>query len=900
MTKKEKKEWFKAKPPYFFYDEIPEAGIRHWLYVVETTIVVFICVLAATHLTAEVIAEKQAYPDLAKIALMIGCFAVLPLLFANRCKQVFFQISIARLSFPIAIGVLFAHICALIWLGFKSHQGIYIGAHATTGFPLLIHLKAAKLQLLFTGLYFFLAYLASAFFLIFPKTKKLDATVAVYVLFAANIVLLGAFTLDFGHLNSETHISTNALKKGLDKQTREASSRSAIIAVLPKSEQIKEVAKNVATGNSFLELHGFSANVISNNEQAAYVFDELNSGLLTLDSPYQPFKNTLYEVNLNKVTDFCWLEFGKLTTTNLHNDAVVARHKLNECIDDALMLSKTNFFKKFNDGYLIKKNIEHSVLDDEPFPIFHSKPQVEPRRLFFVANNQQNSLAQLIDQEGIKQIISGVNKNAFAQPYLANAVYTGFFSHHFNIIAEGFREIEAGNPMVSNQYGMGPIGIIKAISVILGLNVYDSILVAPTLSFAVVFVCLAFFIRNVNQEHTATIYASLFLGMFCTWWFSHFFAPFLYPIRYLPTILLSALLTSRFLNSTKQKRFFSDVSLTAFCLPFIAIYNFEYAIPTCLAVVAAAIISRHFGLSLLALMSFLVATFIKFYPVADQTYAAVDFQSYFDKSTFGDLDAISSVYLGMLVLIVLFYLLRIKSQDRFASDAVIFLALTCSYKAIGVGSANHLSAGFLMLGCAVCVLHKTISPSNNYNRLLKRCFLGSYIFGLLICFVIIVSNGRFSLHFELPTERYVSTEFSTLQPVSEGLAEKASDFGTLLKEESLIISPTDVVLSIWHGRSLTTPFNELGSTITKPRLYQQIATQYMNSDHIIVDRFISDKNYFDEIISLLSEPLYSNHLGGRRHWEIIDAMKNLHKQIINTNQFKLCGTSKHFVAYCKV
>ena len=90
MTKKEKKEWFKAKPPYFFYDEVPEAGIRHWLYVVETTIVVFICVLATTLLTAEVIAEKQAYPDLAKIALMIGCFAVLPLLFANRCKQVFF------------------------------------------------------------------------------------------------------------------------------------------------------------------------------------------------------------------------------------------------------------------------------------------------------------------------------------------------------------------------------------------------------------------------------------------------------------------------------------------------------------------------------------------------------------------------------------------------------------------------------------------------------------------------------------------------------------------------------------------------------------------------------------------------------------------------------------------
>ena len=58
--------------------------------------------------------------------------------------------------------------------------------------------------------------------------------------------------------------------------------------------------------------------------------------------------------------------------------------------------------------------------------------------VYSLANNQQNSLAQLIDQEGIKQSISGVNKNAFAQPYLANAVYTSFFSHHFNIIAEVF------------------------------------------------------------------------------------------------------------------------------------------------------------------------------------------------------------------------------------------------------------------------------------------------------------------------------------------------------------------------------------------------------------------------------------------------------------------------------
>jgi len=900
MTIKEKKGWFKEKLPPFFYDESPKTGFQHYLYVVETTIVVGICVLAATLLTAEVIAEKQANPDLVKIALMIGCYASLPLLFVNRCKQIFFQISFARLSYPFAIAVLFAHISALIWLGFKNYQGISISAHATTSYPLLIYLKAAKLPLLFTGLYLLLVYLASAFLQIFPKTKKLDATAAVYVLLAANIVLLGTFVFDFGYLNSETHFSKNALKKGLNEQTQETSSSSAIIAVIPKSEQIKGVLKNAADGNSFLELHGFSANLVSNNEQANYVLNELRRDQVVRDETYQLSDNTLYEIDLNKPTDFCWLVFGKFVITNPYDSISKAKSRLESCVEDAIMLSKTDFFQKLADGYFVEKNIEHSNPNDELFPIFHHKPPSEPRRIFFAAYDPQNSLVQLIDEENHKQIISGFNKNAFAQPYLGNAAYTGFFSHHFNVIAEGFREVEVGNLMVSNQYGIGPISSVKAISVILGLNVYDSILVAPSLSFAIIFGFLAFFIRNVNQEHKATIFASLFLGMFCTWWFSHFFAPFLYPIRYLPTIFLSLLLTSRFLNNKKQNRYFSDVVLTAFYLPFIAIYNFEYAIPTCLAIIAAAIISGHFGLSFLALISLLIALCFKFFPAADRTYATVDFQSYFDKSTFGDLDAISSVYLGMLVLIALFYVSRIKSQDRFASDVVFFIALTCSYKSLGVGSANHLSAGFLMLGCAVCVLHKTISPSDNYNRVLKRCSLGCFNFGLLLCLVMIALNGRFSLHFELPTERYVRTEFSTFQPVSAGLAEKASDFEILLKEESLVISPSDVVLSIWHGRSLTAPFNELGTTITKPKLYQQIAAQYTKSDHIIVDRFISDKNYFDEIIALLSEPLYSNHLGDRRQWEIIDAMKNLHRQIIDTSQFKLCGTSKHFVAYCKV
>ena len=511
----------------------------------------------------------------------------------------------------------------------------------------------------------------------------------------------------------------------------------------------------------------------------------------------------------------------------------------------------------------------------------------------------KNFLGPIWQLEATKRRLDENRRTDFVKPYLATAAHTGFFSHHFNVIAEGVREFENADFFISNQYGNGPIMATKLVSVLFGINAYDSILLMPFLSFALVLALLLIQLRAIPHTFQATILASSFLGILCTWWFSHFFAPFLYPIRYLPTIVLVILLSTRVLREQSKPQRLSDDALILLFLPLIATYNFEYAIPTVIAVFFAAVIGKRLTMIIASTMTLLLAFIVKFFASPTNQTARMDVLRYFDMEFISIMDIQAKIYIGLMCIVTIFYLLKLRNLESFASNVVIFTALACSYKALGVGSVNHLGAGLLLLGCACCVLHSSTDQGGTYGRVLAKSSLTAFNMGLLLCLLFVLSTWRFTLHTEVPNDRYTETKLSTLQPVSVGLADKAKDYGTLSNERSLVISPSDSVLALWHEQSVTSPYSDLGTTIVLPRLVDNIVEEYKKGTRIIVDRLISDEHYFNELITLLQHPLYASALVDTKYWEMIDAMKDLHVTIVGTGYFEHCGTSKHFEAYCK-
>ena len=315
-------------------------------------------------------------------------------------------------------------------------------------------------------------------------------------------------------------------------------------------------------------------------------------------------------------------------------------------------------------------------------------------------------------------------KNGLCETYLHCSPYR-FFSHHFNVIAEGVREFE-NDFFISNQWQRPHHGYQTCFSAFWHyLRQY--------IAYAFLVVCFGAGVasdppRAIPHTFQATILASSFLGILALW-FSHFFAPFLYPIRYLPTIVLVILLSTRVLREQSKPQRLSDDALILLFLPLIATYNFEYAIPTVIAVFFAAVIGKRLTMIIASTMTLLLAFIVKFFASPTNQTARMDVLRYFDMEFISIMDIQAKIYIGLMCIVTIFYLLKLRNLESFASNVVIFTALACSYKALGVGSVNHLGAGLLLLGCACCVLHSSTDQGGTYGRVLAKSSLTAFNMG---------------------------------------------------------------------------------------------------------------------------------------------------------------------------
>lgn len=360
--------------------------------------------------------------DIKRLGWMLGCFFLIPLLFVKRTKWVFFRFSFAQLPFHKAVVFFGILLLILIWLVFECRAAVSQVNHAATYHELALHLKGVKLPLLMIAVYLVLSY-AGLMIANLVTPRKLSSSKTIRrALIGANVLLLVAFPFDFGQFNSETHFSIEPLENGIKQQNHSVNTGKTLIAVVPNADELMELMAIAASGESFLQLHYFFANPKDPEwrQMAAFRNQSFDANA------------AVYEIGLEKMTNFCWLLLLDITSPDLATEnPQFIRRSITNCIDDALTLPPTVFFGRLmSDDHYLAQSSKRDALYLRQLPnikFFLTEPSKDPSAIFIEPVGAIGSLDNVWHQENVIRRLDENRKNRHCEALLGECCKYRFF-----------------------------------------------------------------------------------------------------------------------------------------------------------------------------------------------------------------------------------------------------------------------------------------------------------------------------------------------------------------------------------------------------------------------------------------------------------------------------------------
>ena len=472
----------------------------------------------------------------------------------------------------------------------------------------------------------------------------------------------------------------------------------------------------------------------------------------------------------------------------------------------------------------------------------------------------------------------------------------GAYLHHYNSIVRTINDYESLKHYFTNQYGAGPLIISKLTSRLFNLSSFDGVWVSIVLINLLVLMILSIFCRyESNWEIIAFGYS---ISILVTYFISNLMAPFLYYIRFFPTILMCLLLylaVSKSIVLRKNLKFtlcFLGLALV------IALYNFEYAILTFCGVLIAGLVTSEVFYILFGIISILAAIIFKFINT-DATRIDTNYFAYF-MGVSGNSSVhimVVAFMLSVLLLLVLFYRRRLVKEIPFELVLLFSIFLTLCIKVVWIGAPNHIGPLFLISAFCYSLYVKSYeSFSDSYDRNIKKAYISINFFIFILA---LIQWPLFSMNKEFGGVEYKYPSFSKFFKLSVNLEEKLKDFNSLYRQGDLVISPIDNALSLAVESSITKPYPDISTNVNSREDIRKIVNAYsgLQGGRVIVDKVVVNLNDFNVVQNSLARHGLSAENIYLGYFSEIQEMNLIYLSTLR-KKHNICAESKYFIVLC--
>ncbi len=483
-------------------------------------------------------------------------------------------------------------------------------------------------------------------------------------------------------------------------------------------------------------------------------------------------------------------------------------------------------------------------------------------------------------------------------PLLAYSLVNGGIAHHYNAVLQTINLSQSKLDLFTNQYGFGPLVIISSIANFFRVENFDALYLSIPISALFIFLLLVIF-KPRNNFYFMLLLSGFTLSIFSIFVGSDIFAPMLYFIRYLPSVLFSIYLYSHILgNRTLQRLYFSGVThkfiLFSFAL-ISSLYSFEYGILTSFAFLLTSIYFNDKFYFILGSTFIFLGMMIKF-SLQPLTIGQPFIQTFAGIGMSANIDPIFILFLiALLVINIMFYLSAKKIPHLKEGFLLLMLLDLYTLKPIWNSSYNHIGPLFLFM-FIICIIILNSGIKSNNVKFFSIFYYFNFLIFFLLCFNLSFDNRLSSKYDEV---EYSKADFSKIFSVSDDVGAKIISFKKIFRAGDLILSKNDDLLSIASQNLLTKPYQNVSTnnhTFVDSHL---VTSHYLNSSRVLIDKAIA---YPDLTLNPLIFKFYGYNEG------IDGAINNYKIEVMNMNfiykallklGFSQCAENELFLAICK-
>ncbi len=477
----------------------------------------------------------------------------------------------------------------------------------------------------------------------------------------------------------------------------------------------------------------------------------------------------------------------------------------------------------------------------------------------------------------------------------------GAYFHHYNSIAHTINSSHHIFDYLSNQYGLGPLLVVKGISEWLGTNTFDSIYLSIFIVDFFVFLVLLLFLKDMRKE--SVVWLGFSMSILVTYFLSNTLAPFLYFTRLIPVVLLAIILARATWQGVEMKSnpLYLLGMLTAMAM--VAVYNFEYAILTFSAVITAGLIARSLFYSAIGSV-FLVAVlgFKTIFSTSQLEGNGPNYLAYIAGAGFNS-TLVPLTYVFLVSLVAILGAVVLVSKKIKINPELIILSILPVFLVVKVlwnGKANHIGPLFLIVALLLVAIKK-VCEKNNFQEITIKTLRVYYISSVIMLIGSAIYWPIFYLNQKFDTVEYVGSPISQYFKVSKGLVNKIDSFKSIYHEHDVVLSAIDNALALSVGHEITRPYPDISTNINFPVDTLNVIKAFTRQDihRVIVDKDVvttkaNEPNYHDIGISL---PLMTGAYRGFA--ENLGKMEFVYQKLLKSG-FSQCNENNDFVVLCRV
>ena len=480
-------------------------------------------------------------------------------------------------------------------------------------------------------------------------------------------------------------------------------------------------------------------------------------------------------------------------------------------------------------------------------------------------------------------------------PLLADMLVRGAIYHHYNAILQTMYLAHSPLDYLGNQYGLGPLLLVKGVSKLFHLKNFDALYFSITLSSIMVLLALLFTIKD--PKHKSLVLFGFSMSVLVTYGVSNIIAPMLYFSRYLPIILIAIYLFSVSVRDDHKYGRFGP--LLFFVLMIVnALYSFEYGLIMGLAVLAVGVLYKDKFYCAASLTSLMTSILVKLF-LTKSLFAGMSFiNSIAGIGMDGSLGPISTLYIiGTIGLILMMH--RIKENTPVSKELqlLFYITIALGFKLAWTGAGNHIGALFLLAALFLAATAKHQFLLIPGVALLRSMYIFTNILILLISFINIGYAQKIpSYHFE--SLKYTKSEFSDLFKISEVMNEKVSAFKAIFRGGDLVLSKNDDLLALSTEQLITKPNQNVSTNINYQIDELHIFNTYIKGERVVVDKSILRSDEYDYVAThylnvnkKTDDYIYAYAAEVRK-------FNRVYRKLLNAG-FVECQSNDYFLALCR-